>query len=207
MIRAPKPRNPVARALNAKRGSVIPDKRSPDKRAEGGEDDGLSVVFVVAVAKNGVIGAEGGLPWHISSDLKRFKALTMGKPVVMGRKTWESIGRPLPGRDNIVVTRDAGYEARGAEVATSVEDALAIAAQRAHARGAGEIAVIGGAEIYAQSMAYADVIELTEIDAAPAGDARFPEIDPALWAETAREAGERGPRDDHDFSYVTLVRR
>ena len=159
--------------------------------------------LVAALAANGVIGSDGTMPWHLREDLRHFRRLTLDRAVVMGRRTHDSIGRALDRRLNLVLSRRRDLLIAGCEVVPDLDAAIAAAARAGHR----ELMVIGGAEIYAQSMAYADVIELTEIDAAPAGDARFPEIDPALWAETAREAGERGPRDDHDFSYVTLVRR
>lgn len=151
------------------------------------------IALVVAVSRNGVIGRDGGLPWHISSDLQRFKAITMGKPVIMGRKTWESLPKkPLPGRPNIVITRQRDYRAPGATVVADA--AAALAAARAH--GAKEIAVIGGAEIYAMFFDLADRIYLTEVDIAVQGDVRFPPIDARDWRQTASEVVERGPKDD-----------
>lgn len=167
----------------------------------------MEIVFVVAVAENGVIGANGAMPWRLKSDLARFKALTIGRPVVMGRKTFGSIGRPLPGRTNIVITRDAGFRAPGAVVTRSFTDAKAIATGDALRRFATEIAVIGGAEIYAQWMPFADRLELTEVHATPDGDTRFPSIDIAEWQEVARERHPAGPQDSVDFSYVTYRRR
>jgi dihydrofolate reductase len=167
----------------------------------------MEIVFVVAVAENGVIGAGGAMPWRLKSDLARFKALTIGRPVVMGRKTFASIGRPLPGRTNIVITRDADFRADGVVVTRSLTDAKAIATGDALRRFATEIAVIGGAEIYAQWMASADRLEVTEVHAAPDGDTRLPAIDPAEWEEIARERRPAGPQDSVDFSYVTYRRR
>jgi dihydrofolate reductase len=167
----------------------------------------MEIVFVVAVAENGVIGADGAMPWRLKSDLARFKALTIGRPVVMGRKTFASIGRPLPGRTNIVITRDADFRADGVVVTRSSSDAKAIATGDALRRFATEIAVIGGAEIYAQWMASADRLEVTEVHAAPDGDTRLPAIDPAEWEEIARERRPAGPQDSVDFSYVTYRRR
>ena len=161
----------------------------------------MSVSLIAAVARNGAIGADGGLPWRLSSDLKRFKALTMGKPLVMGRKTFDSVGRPLPGRRVIVVTRDAGWTRPGVETANSLEAALALAA------GADEIMVGGGGEIYAQALPLAARLYLTEVDLAPKGDVRFPDIDPALWREARRELGARGPKDEADFAFVEYERR
>jgi dihydrofolate reductase len=165
------------------------------------------IVLIVAVADNGVIGAHGDIPWRLKSDQARFKAMTMGKPIVMGRKTFMSLRRPLPGRTNIVVTRDADFRARGAVVTTSFADARAIARGDALRRFATEIAVIGGAEIYAQWMDGADRLEITEVHARPEGDTRFAAIDASIWQEVARERHPAGPDDSADFSYVTYRRR
>ena len=165
------------------------------------------ITLYLARADNGVIGAEGALPWHLPADLKRFKALTMGTPMVMGRKTFESLRRPLPGRTNIVVTRDPNYRARGAIVTTSLENARAIALGDALRRFATEIAIIGGAEIYAQWMGIADRLEITEVHARPDGDTRFDTIDAREWDEVARVRNPAGPDDNADFSYVTYRRR
>jgi dihydrofolate reductase len=167
----------------------------------------MEVVVIVAVAENGVIGAGGAMPWRLKSDMSRFKALTSGRPVVMGRKTFLSIGRPLLGRTNIVVTRDAGFRAAGAVVTHSVADAMAIATGDALRRFATEIAIIGGSEIYAQCMDRADRLEVTEVHARPEGDTRFAAIDPAVWEEVARVRNPAGPEDSVDFSYVTYRRR
>ena len=167
----------------------------------------MEIVFFVAVAENGVIGANGAMPWRQKSDLARFKALTFGKPVVMGRKTFASIGRPLPGRTNIVVTRDRDFRADGVVVTHSFTDARAIATGDALRRFATEIAVIGGAEIYRQWMECADRLEITEVHARPDGDTRFPDLDPAVWEEVARERNPAGLHDSADFSYVTYRRR
>ena len=168
----------------------------------------MEIVLVVAVAENGVIGASGAIPWRLKSDMQRLKAITMGKPIVMGRKTFESLPRgALPGRTNIVVTRDAGFRAEGALVTHSFIDAKAIATGDALRRFATEIAVIGGAEIYAQWMDSADRLEITEVHARPDGDTRFPPVDPAAWEEVARVRNPAGPQDSVDFSYVTYRRR
>ena len=165
------------------------------------------IVLIVAVADNGVIGAHGDIPWRLKSDQARLKAMTMGKPIVMGRKTFTSLRRPLPGRTNIVVTRDGNFRARGAVVTTSFTDARAIAQGDALRRSAGEIAVIGGAEIYAQWMDCADRLEITEVHARPEGDTRFAAIDASIWEEVARERHPAGKDDSADFSYVTYRRR
>ena len=167
----------------------------------------IEILLIVAVAENGVIGANGAIPWRLKSDMQRFKAMTIGKPVVMGRKTFLSLRRPLPGRTNIVVTRDSGFSAPGAVVTTSLEEARAIAAGDAMRRFATEIAVIGGAEIYSQWMDIADRLELTEVHARPAGDTYFPAIDVAKWQETARVRQPAGADDSTDFSYVSYIRR
>ncbi len=166
----------------------------------------MEIVFVLAVAENGVIGANGSIPWRLKSDMQRFKALTIGKPVVMGRKTFVSLRRPLPGRTNIVITRDPTYRAAGAVVTTSSADAHAIALGDALRRSVAEIAVIGGGEIYAQWMDIADRLEVTEVHARPEGDAHFA-IDKRQWEELARERHAAGPDDSADFSYVTYRRR
>ncbi len=159
------------------------------------------VVFVLAMADNGVIGAAGAIPWRLPEDMKRFKALTMGKPIVMGRKTWESFPkRPLPGRTNIVITRDASYAAPGALVVHSLEDALA----KARAENPSEAAIVGGAEIYKAALPLATRIELTEVHVEAQGDAHLPPFDRAVWRETARE--EHVTAEGVRYSYVTLVR-
>ena len=166
----------------------------------------MEIVFVVAIAENGVIGAGGAIPWRLKSDMQRFKALTIGKPVIMGRKTFESLRRPLPNRTNIVVTRDADYRAAGAVVTTSATDAGAVACGDALRRSVAEIAIIGGAEIYRQWLDRADRLEITEVHARPDGDTHF-EIDRAAWDETARVRHPAGPDDSADYSYVTYRRR
>jgi dihydrofolate reductase len=159
----------------------------------------MRVYLVAAVAANGVIGANGKLPWHLPEDLKHFKALTLGHPVIMGRKTWESLGKPLPGRENIVVTRAPGYDAPGASVASSLESALAFCA------GEPVAFVIGGGELYADALPLAQGLVLTEIQRDYAGDARFPAIDRAQWHETQRkpQTGADGLR----FDFVLYERR
>ncbi|WP_291615660.1 dihydrofolate reductase [Bradyrhizobium sp.] len=165
------------------------------------------IVLIVAVAENGVIGAGGAIPWRLKTDQQRLKAITLNKPVVMGRKTFESLRRPLPGRTNIVVTRDRDYRAAGAVVTNSFENARAVALGDALRRSTGEIAVIGGAEIYAQWMAAADRLDVTEVHARPEGDTRLAAIDPLAWEEVSRLRNPAGPDDSVDFSYVTYRRR
>ena len=168
----------------------------------------MEIVLIAAVAENGVIGAGGTIPWRLKSDMQRLKAMTMGRPIVMGRKTFESLPRrPLPGRTNIVVTRDAAYRAAGAVVTTSFADAKAIATGDALRRFATEIAILGGAEIYAQWMGLADRLEITEVHARPKGDSCFPAIDAGVWEEIARVRYPAGPDDSAEFSYVTYLRR
>lgn len=165
------------------------------------------LVAVVARAQNGVIGVGNGLPWRLPSDLKHYKARTWGKPMIMGRRTWESIGRPLPGRESIVVTRRPGYAAPGAHVAASLDESLEIARRIAREMGADEIIVAGGEEIYRGLLDRTEVIELTEVAANVPGDAHFPPLDPAQWQEIARETPPRGEKDEADFAFVTLLRR
>jgi dihydrofolate reductase len=167
----------------------------------------IEIVLIAGVADNGVIGAQGAIPWRQKSDMQRFKAMTMAKPVVMGRKTFMSFPRrPLPVRTNIVITRDPDFREPGAVVAGSLAEALAIARGDALRRSAAEIAVIGGAEIYAQAMPLADRLEITEIHARPDGDTVFPAIDRSVWKQVAREDHPSGPDNDAAFSYVTWRR-
>jgi dihydrofolate reductase len=167
----------------------------------------LEIVLLVAVADNGVIGSAGTIPWRLKTDQQRLKAMTMGKPVVMGRKTFTSLRRPLPGRTNIVVTRDANFRGPGAVVTTSFADARAVATGDALRRSANEIAVIGGAEIYAQWMPIADRLEITEVHARPEGDTYLAAIELADWKEVARVRNSSSSDDSVDFSYVTYRRR
>ncbi|MCK1474559.1 dihydrofolate reductase [Bradyrhizobium sp. 197] len=166
----------------------------------------MEIVFVVAIAENGVIGAGNAIPWRLKSDMTRFKALTIGKPVIMGRRTFESLPRPLRDRTNIVITRDADYRATGAIVTTSAAEAGAVARGDALRRSVAEIAVIGGAEIYRQWLDRADCLEITEVHARPEGDTYF-DIDKADWDEVARVRHPAGPDDSADYSYVTYRRR
>jgi dihydrofolate reductase len=157
------------------------------------------VYLVAAIARNGVIGARGKLPWHLPEDLQHFKRLTLGHPVIMGRRTWESLGgRPLPGRENIVVSRRPGYEAAGASVASSVEAAIALCAGEPLAFG------IGGTEIFAATLPLADGLVLTEIDRDYEGDTRFPDWDRKAWHETQREA--HTATDGTHFDFVLYER-
>jgi len=157
-------------------------------------------VAIVAMADNGVIGRGNGLPWHLPDDLRRFKALTMGHAMLMGRKTWDSIGRPLPGRRSLVLTRNRDWSAPGAERVASVDETLG------QARGE-TLFVIGGAEVFALAWPVIGRLELTEVHAAPEGDIRLAGFDRAGWRETFREYHDADPRHAHPFSFVTLVRR
>jgi len=163
--------------------------------------------IVVAMAENRVIGRNNGLPWKMASDLKRFKALTIGKPIVMGRKCFESIGRPLPGRPNIVVTRNRNFAAYGVTLCATLEAALSLAGEMAADLGVDEIAVIGGGEIYRQALGHADVLHITYVLAEVDGDTHFPEIDPNLWSIDHQQDIEKGERDDYPSRFVTYRRR
>jgi len=166
----------------------------------------MEVVFIVAIAENGVIGQGNEIPWRLKSDMQRFRALTMGKPVVMGRRTFQSLRKPLVGRTNIVMTRDRAFQASGALVTTSFEHAYEAARGDALRRFATEIMVIGGAEIYAQWLPRADRLEITEVHARLDGDVRF-QPDLSGWEETARILNKAGDGDSADYSYVTWRRK
>ena len=159
------------------------------------------ISIIVAVAEGGVIGGGGDLLWHISEDLRRFKQITSGHTVIMGRKTYDSIGRPLPKRRNIVITRNGEWSAEGCERAESLEQAVAMCA------GEEEVFIIGGGEIYRQSMAIADKLYLTQVNKPYEGDTYFPEIRPEEWQEVARESYERGEKFEYPFAFIDLVRK
>ncbi|MFS8039288.1 dihydrofolate reductase [Xanthobacter sp. AM11] len=166
------------------------------------------LALVVAVSRNGVIGADGALPWRLPSDLKRFRTLTWGKPLLMGRRTFQSIGRPLPGRTSVVVSADAEFTPpEGVLRATDLAGGLALADVAADAMGADAIMVIGGARIFADTLPLAQTLHLTEVDAAPAGDVVFPAFDRDAWREAGREGPLRGEADEAAFTVVTLVRK
>jgi dihydrofolate reductase len=154
--------------------------------------------LIVAVGQNGVIGRDGGLPWHMPSDLKTFRRLTMGKPIVMGRKTYQSIGRPLDGRDNIVVTRDPDFAVEGVSVFNDITEALVLARSLARTNGSDEVMVIGGSDIFQATLPQAQRVYWTEVKGEPAGDVFFPALDPAHWREVSSEPIARGPRDEFD---------
>lgn len=157
----------------------------------------MRISIIVAAAENDVIGNDGGLPWRLPSDLRRFRAMTMGKPVIMGRKTFQSLPKALDGRDNIVVTRDTAFQPQGGTAAQSLEEALETARARAAERGVDEIMVIGGSEIYAAALPLAQRVYLTRVHATPAGDARFPALSPSEWQLVREESLPRGERDEH----------
>jgi len=161
----------------------------------------MRIALIAALARNGVIGRDNQLPWRLSADLQHFKRLTMGKPIVMGRKTWESLGRPLPGRRNIVITRDAAFRAEGCVVTHSIDEALGAAA------GSDEVMIIGGAELYAQALPRADRLYLTEVRADVDGDVRFPPIDAADWIEVERQSYLADEKNEYDIDFVVLDRR
>ena len=167
----------------------------------------VPIVLVAAVAENGVIGQGGGLPWRLKSDLQYFRAVTIGKPVLMGRKTFVSIGKPLAGRTNIVISRDQDFAAPGALVASSLDAAMTAARGDALRRGADAIAVIGGAEIYRQTIGRADRLVITRVHLRPEGDAGFPDIDAKIWDEIERSEHQPGPEDAAGFSRVLYKRR
>jgi dihydrofolate reductase len=167
----------------------------------------ISIVLVAAVAENGVIGQGGALPWRLRSDMKHFRAATLGKPVVMGRKTFLSIGKPLPGRTNIVASRDRAFAASGVLVAESVAAALAVARGDALRRGAAEVVIIGGADLYAQLMDRADRLVITRVHLQPDGDTKFPVIDPNVWQEVERSEYRAGPDDEAPFAVLVYQRR
>lgn len=167
-----------------------------------------TVSMVVAIARNGVIGRDGDLPWHQSSDLRRFKAITMGKPMLMGRKCFDSFGgRTLPGRPHVVITRNKNFSFEGVQAVYSFEEGMQKAEALAAETGADEICVIGGGEIYRLAMDIADILHITHIDADIEGDTVFPQIDPALWQ--GEEAGSlpAGEKDDYPVRFVTYTRR
>ncbi len=160
----------------------------------------MSLSIIVAMDRNGLIGRDGDLPWRLSSDLKHFKQITMGKPIVMGRKTHESIGRPLPGRDNIIITRNHAYAAEGCVVLHSMQQVSAIYAGR-------EVMLIGGAELYAQTLDMANRLYLTEVHAELAGDTYFPRWSRKDWHEIDRQDFNADEKNEHDYSFVVLERR
>ena len=166
----------------------------------------MDIVLVAAIAENGIIGRGNALPWRLKSDMAHFRAVTMGKPVVMGRKTYLSIGKPLPGRTSIVVSRDVSFAAPGIVVAPSLDAALTVARGDALRRGADAIVIAGGGEIYGQIMERATRLAITQVHMRAEGDARFPLIDMRLWREIAREEHPAAAGDDAAFAIVDYVR-
>ncbi len=164
----------------------------------------MTVALIAAVARNGVIGADNAMPWRLRTDLLRFRQLTLGKPVVMGRRTFQSLGKPLAGRLNIVVTRQSGYAPEGVTVAPNLDAALARAA--AEAGPSGEVMVIGGGQLYAEAIGRADRLYITHVDAAPEGDTHFPTIDPAVWSAVSRQAVPAGEKDSAATEFVVYER-
>ena len=166
----------------------------------------IKLCLVVAVTENGVIGKDNDMPWKISSDLQYFKKITMGKPIIMGRKTYQSIGRPLPGRVNIVVTRDTTFAEEGVITAHSLDMALEVGKSLAEAKGLKEVMVIGGAQIYGLCLPEADRLFLTRIHAKIEGDTYFPDLDKKEWLEYSSERHVAGEKDSHDYSFLVLDR-
>lgn len=171
------------------------------------ENSQPKIVFHFAVADNGVIGKDNDMPWHVSSDLKRFKALTMGKPLLMGRRTFESIGRPLPGRVNVVITRDETFFAKGILIASSIENAMEICEQDADEKGVDEIAVIGGGSIYKALWDRADRLYVTHVHAEPEGDTFVPDIDEQVWKQISKDETVQGERDSAPMTFAVYERR
>src|ERR1700683_2315828 len=166
----------------------------------------IEIILLAAIADTGVLGRGNALPWRVRSDLKHFRALTLDKPVIIGRKTFLSIGKPLPGRTTLVVSRDRNFAAAGIVVPPSLDAALAAARGDALRRGANAIVVAGGAEIYAQAMAFAARLAVTRIHRNVDGDARFPSIDPKVWHETACEEHAAAAEDEAAFAFVNYDR-
>jgi dihydrofolate reductase len=166
----------------------------------------VRIAIVAAVARNGVIGRDGEMPWRLSTDLQRFKRLTMGKPVIMGRKTFRSIGKPLAGRFNIVVTGSPGFAADGVSIARDLDSAFDLAKNEAIRSSADEVAVVGGGEIYAAAIDRADRLYITHVEAAPDGDVHFPPIDPAIWRSVSAEQIAAGERDSEATIFTVYDR-
>jgi dihydrofolate reductase len=176
-------------------------------RLEKGPGERPVIALVVAIGENGAIGRGGDLPWRLSSDMRYFRKITMGKPVIMGRRTFKSLPRVLDGRLNIVLTRDQGFVAPDAVMAHSLEEGLAAARESAVRTGADEIMVIGGEDVFREVLPQAHRIYLTEVHATPEADTWFPDFDKREWREVLRERHQAGPRDEHAFSFVVLERR
>ncbi|GAK69274.1 dihydrofolate reductase [Agrobacterium rubi TR3 = NBRC 13261] len=165
------------------------------------------ITLIAAVAENGVIGRDLDMPWKLSSDLKRFKALTMGKPMIMGRKTFLSVGeRPLPGRPHIIISRNPDYRPDGVDVVSSLEDAISLAREKARALGMDEIFVAGGGEIYRQAMPFADQLSVTHVEVSLDGDTFFPDIDPTVFLKTEETPLPAGEKDNYAVRFATYRR-
>lgn len=164
------------------------------------------IAIVVAIGENGIIGAKGDMPWRLSSDLKRFKQITIGKPVIMGRKTFDAIGAALPGRMNIVITRNPAFDAQGVKVAGNLSTAVAIAVERAIADGVDEICIIGGGQIYVEAMPLADRLYVTHVLASPSGDTVFPPIEGNVWRLADEETFPAGEKDTAATRYAVYER-
>ena len=167
----------------------------------------LPLVIVAAVADNGVLGKDNKLLWRLRTDLKRYRAITWGKPMIMGRKTFQSIGKPLPGRETVVLTKDTAFQAEGTHIANDWDRAVRLSEELAEGMKAEEIVVAGGREIYDLAFPTVDRLRLTQVHASPEGDVRFPDFDPSAFMETFREDHRAGPDDEHAFTFVDLVRR
>jgi len=166
----------------------------------------LPISIIVAVAENGVIGNDGDMPWKLSSDLKRFKAITTGNPIIMGRKTFESIGRPLPNRHNIVITRNENYSPDGVVVVSTLDRAVSVAQKWGEENASSEVCILGGGEIYRQFLVKANLIYYTEVMANPAGDTSFPIIDKNIWVIKSEEFISSGPKDTFDTKFTVFHR-
>ncbi len=167
----------------------------------------MKLALIVAMAQNHVIGINNNLPWHLSEDLKYFKRVTMGKPIIMGRKTFESIGQSLPGRTNIVVTRNEDYQAEGIKIVHSLKSAIELCKSIAVIDGSDEVMVIGGAELYKQALPLSDFLYLTEVHAEVNGDAYFPEFDRKEWREIARDNYKAVEPNPYDYSFIVLEKK
>ncbi len=167
----------------------------------------LPISIIVAVAENGIIGSDGDMPWKLSSDLKRFKAITTGNPIIMGRKTFESIGRPLPHRHNIVITRNKDYNPGGVTVVSSIDKAISVAQKWGEDNASSEVCILGGGEVYRQFLDQANLIYYTEVLANPVGDTSFPTIDQNIWAIKSEEFIPSGPMDTFDTKFTVYHRK
>lgn len=180
---------------------------APDRTGRVQPGGAVPVIAVAALADNRVIGDDNRLIWRLKTDLKRFRALTMGRPLIMGRKTFQSIGKALPGRHTIIITRERGFSAEGAAIAHSLADALALGQELAARHASDAVVIGGGADVYAQSLGLCERLHLTLVHAQPNGDALFPAYDRLDWRETGREEHPAGPDDEHSFTFLDLKRR